>query len=99
MTDTKQIKQLHWITSVWGLELLPFIEHLCLELHNAIPEEHQDTIRLSLDMDYLHRPAVRVDWERPLTDEEYKRLYGLEDHQKAQRRAQYEELKKEFGNE
>jgi hypothetical protein len=67
-----------------------------------VPNQYIKTAYISLEKDVSmysdhERPVLQVTWQRPETDEEERSREARENTHKAERRRQYEALKKEFG--
>jgi len=97
MTNT--IQQGDWIRIPGAMRPDNFLKYIGEMIGAKVPEEYEASLHMWLEEDGKGYPAIRLQWERPMTKSEVDRLYGLESEQKAYRRKQYEQLKKEFENE
>lgn len=96
---TSYIQQGDWIHCHQAMRPDDFFKYIGLMIGAKVPEEYESSLHMWLETDGDEEPAIRLQWERPMTKSEVERLYGMESEQKALRRKQYEQLKKEFEGE
>jgi hypothetical protein len=96
---THTIQQGEWIHIPTAMRPDNFLKYIGEMIGAKVPEVYESTLHMWLEEDQRGYPAIRLQWERPMTKSEVERLYGQETKEKATRRKQYEELKKEFENE